>query len=198
MKQKALLFAILMVYYCAIPSTTHAGESSIRGWAGTIWLHDTTKDYDVKYDTGFAYGAVYGTTWFCYLKTEVEVFYSHNKINDIKVDSKRMRIHGSTDNYAALINIAVEFPIKLRKIQFSPYLGGGIGASYEKSQLHVGSLPVQNETKSRFACQYFGGISFPILPFFLGEISANLEGRYCVFDEHVRSILAIGGIAVRF
>lgn len=197
MNKKSLIFTILMVYFfCALPSTIHA--FALRGWGGTAWLHDTIKDYDVKYDTGYACGAIYENTWFCFLKTEVEFFYLHSNISDIRARSIRTGVHGSMDNYTTMFNLAVQYPIKIENFHFSPYLGAGIGGSYTKTQLHAGSLPSQRETEHRVSYQYFGGISFPICSFYIGEISANIEGRYFIFDKHVRAILAIGGLSLKF
>ena len=199
MKQKTLLAALLMVIIlCAIPSNTYAGTSSFRAWGGGVWLHDDIKDYDIKYRTGYGYGASYGTSWFCYLRTEIEVFYLHNTIKELKVDSQPLGITGSIDNYGALFNLALECPFTLSKMKLCPYIGAGFGASHSKSKLHIGTFPVQKEAQRSFSQQYFGGISFPIFPFFIGEISANVEGRYYVFDKHAHAVLAIGGIALKF
>lgn len=197
--QKTLLATILtLICLCAVPCASYAGTSTLRAWGGGVWLHDNVKDYDIKYSTGYAYGASYGTSWFCYFRTEIEAFYLHNSIRDLKVDSKPVGITGSIENYGALFNLAVECPFTISKMELCPYIGAGLGVSYEKSKLNISNYPVQKETERRFSHQYFGGLSMPIFPFFIGEISASIEGRYYVFDKDVRAVMAIGGLALKF
>lgn len=198
MKRKALIFSILMIYVGILSATIEDDESSFRGWAGAAWLHDTIKHYDIEYGTGIACGVALGTSWFHCLTTEVEVLFLHNNISDIKVHSRRTGIHGSIEDFTALFNMAAEFPLRIRKVHFLPYLGGGIGISFVKTKLHASSLPLQSETERRVAYQGLAGISFPVCHSFFWDITVNLEGRYLVFDEHVRAILAIGGVSLRF
>ena len=71
MKRKiGLLTAFVLFYVLAMPSAGQAGETYARVWAGAAWLHDTIDDYDVDFDTGVACGAVCGTTWFRYIRTD--------------------------------------------------------------------------------------------------------------------------------
>jgi hypothetical protein len=190
---------LLLSCLCLSPISCQANAPYLRGWAGASCLHDHIKDYEVKYRTGMAYGAAFGYAWPFYLKTEVEALYFHNDIKEIRVNFMNTGLRGGISAYAALFNVVFEYPLNFCQIQFSPYLGAGVGASYEVTHLYAMDLPKHKDKERRFAYQCQGGLSFPLylecLPF---KASFNLEGRYLVFDEHVRAAVAIGGLSVRF
>lgn len=194
-KSFLLVLAALLI---AAPLARCHGAFAVRGWGGGCWLTDSDHDFDAKYNTGYAFGVSCGSTWFRLLRADLEVLRFHNTLSHIKIDSQRTDYKGDLTLTAGLFNLQIECPPTLLCMGLSPYFGIGAGGGTVKTKLHGKGLPKIRDNDSHSIYQAFGGLSKTICPLCIGEISIEVEGRYLVFDKHLRAAMAICGLTLKF
>ena len=180
------------------PFTTCHAEFTLRGWGGGAWVSDSNHDYDAKHNPGYAVGIACGGTWFRLLRTDIEVLRFHNTLSHIKVDSVRTDLKGDLTATAGLFNVQLHCPLNISQMCVSPYFGGGVGGGSVKTKLHGKGLPKINDTRNHSIYQFFAGLSTVICPLLIGDISLEIEGRYLIFDKHLRAAMAVGGLTIKF
>lgn len=189
---------IFAVFFLSLPFTQCQAEFILRGWGGGAWISDSNRDFDAKYNPGYAYGIACGGTWFRLLRTDIEVLRFHNTLSHIKVDSEKTSLKGDLTGTAGLFNIQIHCPLNLSNLCIAPYFGGGVGGGSVKIKLHGKGLPKIHDTRNHSIYQVFAGLSSTICKLPIGEISCEIEGRYLVFDKHLKAAMAVGGLTIKF
>lgn len=184
---------------CLLFSTfSLAGECFyIRAAGGVSHLHDRIDEFKAKYDNGFAASAAIGSPLFLCLKWEVEGLFLRNRIKDILIDgdlSTGMR--GHIQDSALLVNILIAPEIFSG---FEPYLGVGGGYGFERVRLTADTMPTTvKDNEKRWVYQGIAGMAFRVWNPWCGELWMTVDGRYFVFDKHVRAIVGLAGLQYRF
>lgn len=184
---------------CLLLSTfSLAGECFyVRAAGGISHLHDRIDDFNTKYDNGFAVSAAVGTPLFLCLKWEVEGLFLRNRIKDITIDDDASTgLKGHVQESAVLCNILFAPSIFSG---FEPYVGVGGGYGVESVRLTADTMPnpVKDKEK-RLVYQAIAGMAVRVWNPCCGELWMTFDGRYFVFDKHVRAIVGLAGMQYRF
>lgn len=109
-------------------------------------------------------GAGLGFRFLPFLRTDVTVSYRPSYSGKTTDLTTGLITSGEVKNLSGFLNAYVDIPTPT---PFTPYVGAGIGAGRNKTGTTtvsdgVNTLSVQGSTKTSFAYQAMGGVSFPI------------------------------------
>ncbi len=124
---------------------------------------------EVTFDNGMAIGGAVGFNWSDNVRTELEITYRENDLDNITVSAFGLSASGALDgdvsSIAFMANGFYDFRIGGPDGKFVPYLGGGIGVV----QIDVNDLAIagsgaagQDFDDTVFAFQLGGGVMFNI------------------------------------
>ena len=125
--------------------------------------------YNLGAALGYDYGAVFGPNMGA--RAELEYSYARNKVkrhnNESQSDS-RGRASSNTYMVNGLLDIHNDSPV-------TPYVGGGMGLARVKySGYGVGGTAQLNDSSTRFAYQFIGGVAIDVTP----QIALTGDYRY--------------------
>lgn len=145
---------------------------------GEIEGREEEMDLDAGYKVGFALGAEKGN-----FRVETEFTYREATLGDLSYGKHELAADGNVNSKALMFNgffnlVDLEY--------LSPYIGAGVGISWEKGEIHklqgdkLKRIKGQTYGKSDgFAFQFMGGFTAP----FTDRLVSDIEYRYFEGDE---------------
>lgn len=153
---------------------------------------------DMKTDTGFLAGVAIGANATDHLRTEVELSFSHNSLDEAAVrrnffptvpitqgTAGDQKASGRLNTYAVLVNGWFDIPVQA---SFQPYAGGGVGVGIVQTDASWGSfispnIPPKNPavngynfTDVGFAWQVGAGVRVPMNDSLMIDVGYRYRG----------------------
>jgi opacity protein-like surface antigen len=156
--------AITLVVLAAVMGLGIANASAemyFSGNAGAVWVNDSDIDDgfdtgEISFDTGFGITAALGHSYGNGFRTEAELGFRSNDIDEISIDGfGSASIDGDISSLSFMVNGFYDFMLGNT---FTPFVGAGIGfANVEGDIDGIGS-----EDDNVFAYQIAAGMAFPV------------------------------------
>ncbi len=133
-----------------------------------------------EYDDSFVIGGALGKSWGPVgrlgVRTEIEVSYRENDIDEIFFSGNgpaaEINVDGDSSSTTLFANLLVDFP--LSNIPITPYAGIGLGVAFTEQDFVYGPGVRVGDSDETFAAQLIGGASYDISDRF----AITLDGRY--------------------
>ena len=144
---------------------------------GAVWLSDASvtvlgvNQGDIKFDTGWAIGAVGGYdfgTW----RLEGELVYRSNGAKEFSDAVGSSPLDGDGTSTALMVNAFYDF--KTLSPSVYPYIGAGIGGASVAADLKDSGVQVVDDDEIVFAYQLVAGVAFPVSK----QLAIDLNYRY--------------------
>jgi len=140
----------------------------------------TSQTVENEYDTGFAIGGAFGKAWGEFggigVRTELELSYRENDIDQIffSGNGPDAEINVSGDSSSTTVFGNVLFDLPLKDSPLTPYAGVGIGVAFTEQDFAYGPGVTVGDSDEVFAGQFIAGVSYDISE----RYSLTLDGRY--------------------
>lgn len=146
---------------CGLFNRFYAAGTGAIGWHNDSQFVSSDGDVTYSYKTGYGFSIALGATHFCNLRTEVELSYRTNDLDNrtsyatgLQSDAK-----GETSYTNVMLNAFYDFPVW---DCFSIYLGAGVGMSFYEFNLKsfAGNDINSKNTANVWAWQFMPGVAY--------------------------------------
>lgn len=193
----------ILVTICMLSSLTGYAQECIvcedfyvRASGGVSYLHDHIKEFDIKYKSGYAASIGLGGYLCPFLRWELEGLYLKNNIKEVLVDRELPSgLKGHVHDVALMGNI---YFVPHFFDGFEPYAAIGGGCGFERVRLSGEKLPPIRNKENRLVYQGLAGVAFRVWSPDCMEVWVTADCRYFSFDKHVRAIIGLAGLQLRF
>jgi len=206
---KKQMFALLALVSTFVGSGLQAdccdygcdGNFYIGGYAGVNFLQNVEKhDVTMKFKTGFAGGAAIGYEFQNHIRAEAEFAYRRNTLKSIEVGDEEIdtnHINLNVQSYAALANLLYDFDLCS---DWVPYVGFGVGYSWNKFSNHHHDILGHKDKNDGFAFQGIVGVgySFKNCGGCFGNSVLGLEYRYFQTKNHIKDHSIVASLRYGF
>ena len=176
MKRGFLAVVVSSVFLlAAAPAFAAGGYVGLEG--GAVWLSDASSTVaginqgDIKFDTGWAIGAVGGYdfgTW----RLEGELAYRSSGAKEVSDSTGSSPLDGDVTSTALMVNAFYDF--KTLSPSVYPYIGAGIGGANVSADIKESGVQVLDDDEIVFAWQLVAGVAFPVSK----QLAIDLNYRY--------------------
>jgi opacity protein-like surface antigen len=181
--KKTLLLLISLFASSHIFSTPFSFSNFyIDGFAGVNFINSRTDDnIHERYNVGYAVGGALGYSFSRHFRVEGEISYRRNTIDEFESDYY-LSASGHIEKLAFMGNVLLDIP--LCKACLIPYLGIGLGGSWDKTRFTFEPICTYGDciyvfnslsgTSWEFVCQGIAGLTFAVRE----KVCAAMEYRY--------------------
>ena len=166
-----------------IPSENPIGAFYVGINAGATWVDDADfsiqgddTDAELSFDAGYGVGLAFGHSYTNGMRSEVEVFYRANDIDEFSTPRRVIdagESDGEVTSWGAMINGYYDFPASER---IKPFIGAGIGyanVEYDSDNLE------DSVDDDVFAYQAMAGCGIAVSK----EVTIDLQYRFLATDD---------------
>ncbi len=133
-----------------------------------------------EYDTGFVVGGALGKAWGNFgragLRTEVELSYRENDVDQIFFSGNgpdaEINVGGNSSSTSVFANVLVDLP--LAGIPVTPFAGVGIGVAFTEQDFVYGPGVSVSDSDEVLTGQFIAGVSYAVSD----RYALTLDGRY--------------------
>ena len=179
MKNRFALVAIC-IFFIFNASTVAAEGIYLNGNLGAVWLNDSDLSQSdgtkgsAEYDTGFGITGALGYD-FGLVRIEGEVGYRKNDYDRVSASGQnKVNSSGEVTNWDFMANAYIDIETGT---QFTPYIGGGIGASFlDTSAVTAGGIEFESDDDTVFAYQGIAGLSYSFAEVWMVQVEYRFFG----------------------
>ena len=172
---------LIICFFCFFSTSSAVADNwYMNGNLGAVWLLDSDISQSggitgtAEYDTGFGITGALGYD-FGKFRLEGELGYRINDYDKVGASGQsKVNTGGDVTEWNLMVN--GYYDVKT-KTQFTPYIGGGIGAAFvNTSAVNAGGITIPSDDDSGFAYQVIAGVAYSLADVWMAQLEYRFMG----------------------